>query len=208
MLWAHLVLLATTASGPRLPEFRVGEWVEPPARAQAALAGQVTVLWESLLGDGSRQEIPVAALRILNAQAKTSARGRCCGAWALTVGRQRPRNRNYYRNPRIACAAYTSAILRHCGRPGASFSATAQYGQLRRWGGVLVSSRASTRYVRHLQILKPGDFLFFHKGRGRIGHVEIYVGRGLCSGTSSSEGRVAIRRVGNRGFRLMSVVRI
>jgi cell wall-associated NlpC family hydrolase len=127
----------------------------------------------------------------------------------LTTGRRQPRNRLFYRpNPRIACAAYTAYILRHCGRGGGSYSATAQYGQLRRWGGKLVATKMSTRYTPYFKYLKAGDFIFFHKAGGRIGHVEIYVGNGRVSGTSSSAGRVGIRRMGNRGFRLASVVRI
>lgn len=200
-----------------------GSFTEPPVAIVQTLGGQETVTLSSLLADTPAEYrkdeqgsllpipppivVPVTELRMVQPFAKRTKRGNCCGSYALQLGRRMPRNSTFYHNPRVACAAYTAAVLRHCGRPGASFSATAQYGQLRRWGGKLVATRMSTSYLPYLKYLQAGDYIYFHKG-SRFGHTEVYVGKGLVSGTSSSQGRVAIRRLSKRGFKQCSVVRL
>lgn len=201
---------AARDESPVVPAYTVadefGSFSEPEAPVLTTFTGKNRVrlahLWES----GREIEVPVVWLRLVNPSTLQSAWGSCVGRTAKRVGRKQPRNRLFYRNPRIACAAYTAYIHRQCKHPGFSYSATAQYGQLRKRGWRLVASRVSTRYAPYFRFYRPGDQIFFHKG-SRFGHTEQYVGNGLTSGTSSSEGRVAIRRVGNRGFRLMTVLR-
>ena len=191
-----------------VPGYPVGEFREPRQRVLKTVEGQEILLLTRLDDPRQTLEVPVAALRLVQPMAKQTKVGVCCGKTARRVGAGRPRNRLFYRNPRIACAAYTAYILRHCGRPGGSFSASAQYAQLRKRGAKLVATKMSTRYTPYFRYLRAGDFLFFHKRGGRIGHEEIYGGNGLTSGTSSSEGRVGIRRIGNRGFAVVTVLRV
>lgn len=205
---AGLTADGATPTSMTVPGYPVGEFREAPQRILTTVSGQESVLLYRLDDPTHTLTAPIVALKLVSPAARQTQLGRCAGPTALKVGRGRPRNRQFYRNPRIACAAYTAFILRRCGRPGGSFSASTQYAQLRRRGATIVATKMSTRYGPYFSYLKSGDFLFFHKGGGRIGHLEIYVGNGQTSGTSSSEGRVAIRKVGNRGFRLMSVLRI
>lgn len=207
------LLVRTPAHGAEaqtvtLPGYAVGEFREPAVTILRAIDGRRVLSLRSLVPGLPPIEAPVEALRLVQTKAVRTKIGSCCGSHALAVGRKQPRNSLFYRRPRIACAAYTAYIGRHCGRAGLSYSASAQYAQLRRRGGQLVAAKMSTRYIPYLRYLKSGDFIYFHKGGGRIGHTEIYVGNGLVSGTSSSAGRVGIRRLGNRGFALCSVIRL
>lgn len=215
ILWLYLVLQATVFSQEVVPEkpvtlpaYSVADFQEPSFRIQTEIGGRSQVLLYRLDDPTDTMIATVSALRLVDIFANQTALGRCCGKRALSVGRKQPRNKLFYHNPRIACAAYTAYILRGCGRKGGSYSASVQYAQLRKRGAKIVAARISTRYGPYFSYLKPGDALFFHKPGGRIGHVEFYVGGGKTSGTSSSAGRVAIRKVGNRGFSLMSVLRI
>lgn len=217
--WLWIVLKATVfragAAVPKpkevwmtVPGYPVGEFKEPPVAILTQVNGKTTIRLKRLDDPTQTLEAPVEALKLVDIFSRQTKLGICTGKTALRIGKTRPRNRRYYFNARIACAAYTAAILRHCGRPGGSFSASAQYAQLRRRGAKVVSTKMSTRYNPYQAYLKSGDFIFYHKAGGRIGHVEIYVGSGKVSGTSSSAGYVAIRRIGNRGFARCSVLRL
>ncbi len=189
-----------------LPGYPVGEFVEPPPRILTILDGRRTVTLQHLLHQWPDITAPVGALRLVNPRAPQTNFGRRVGAIALKLGIQGIRNGRFYRRPRIACAAFVSYVLRKAGRPGYSFAVNTLYAQVRRKHGILVASRVSTRYTPFYQWYRPGDLLFFHRGR-RLGHVEIYIGGGNTVGTSSSALRLGVRRVGNRGFSQMSVVR-
>lgn len=191
-----------------VPGFPVGKFAEGPQRILTLIDGQDTLLLTRLDDPSITLEVPVAALRLVAPNAKRTGTGLCAGNKAYSIGLKGTRNRAFYKNPRVACAAFTAFCYRHCGRAGLSFSASQQYAQVRKRGGRLVASRVSTRYAPYFRYYQKGDLLFFHKGGGRIGHVEICVGGGWTVGTSSSAGRVGRRRIGNRGFSLMSVVRM
>ncbi len=192
----------------RIPGYPAGEFREPASAIYTSLDGQEVLLLPHLWAPGKTLEAPVVALRLVNPRAPVTARGRCGGRTATSVARKMPRNRRFLPSaPRKACSAFTSYVLRTCGMRGLSFAVNTQYAQVRRRGGKVVASRVSTRYAPYFAFYKPGDLLFFHRGK-RLGHEEIYVGNGLTAGTSSSMLRVAIRRVGNRGFAYMSVVRL
>ena len=192
-----------------VPGYPVGEFREPRTRIYTRLDGQEQVLLEHFFVPGKALEVPVKELRLVNPRAKQSKRGTCAGVFARNVARRMPRNSRFLpRAPRIACSAFTSYILKSCGLKGMSYAVNGQYAQLRRRGAKIVASRMSTRYTPYFRYLKSGDLLFFHKRGGRMGHEEIYVGNGLTAGTSSSMLRVGIRRVGNRGFSTMTVLRI
>lgn len=190
------------------PGYPVGEFQEGPQRILKTIDGQDTLLLQRWDDPSKTLEVPVEALRLVAPNAKRTHVGLCAGNKAATIGARGTRNRAFYRNPRVACAAFTAFCFRHCGRRGLSFSASQQYAQVRKRGGRLVASRVSTRYAPYFKYYQQGDLLFFHKGRGRIGHVEICVANGWTVGTSSSAGRVGRRRIGNRGFSQMSVVRL
>ncbi len=216
-LWAHLTTPAHSAGTPTQsaarisrvtePAYAVGEFQEPEAEIQTTIDGKETIRLQSQVPGLPPIEVPVTALKLVAARAVQTKVGKCAGSKAYQIGQRGTRNRAFYRNPRVACAAFTAFCFRHCGRRGLSFSATQQYAQVRRRGGKLVAARVSTRYAPYYPYYRRGDLLFFHKGR-RMGHVEISVGGGWTVGTSSSAGRVGRRRVGNRGFARMSVVRM
>lgn len=176
------------------------------ARRQIVTEGSILHV-ESLTEPGIYLDIPIEALRLINPYARQTALGVRIGSFARIYGKQRPSNRQFYHNSRIACAAYVSYVLRKAGWKHGSNGATALYGLTRKYGGRLVGTNISTRHVRFYPYLQAGDCIFFIQG-GRIRHTEIYIGGGLCSGTSSSMGRVGIRAIGNRGFRAFSVVRL
>ena len=162
---------------------------------------------ESLTEPGVYMDVPLEALRLVHPYARQSLFGMLVGQLARKYGKQQPSNRMFYRHPRIACAAYVTYVLRKAGWKHGSNGATALYGLTRKYGGRLVGTSISTKYVKYLAFLQSGDLIFFIQG-GRIRHVEMFVGAGLTSGTSSSMGRVGIRGIGNRGFRLATVVRM
>lgn len=154
--------------------------------------------------------VPVEALRLVNPKARQTILGVRVGNTAYKTALGKPRNSKYYRpNPRVACAAFVSAMFKANGVRGLSFAVNTLYPQLRKRGGKVVVSRMPTRYSREINYLKAGDILFFHHRRGsRLAHTEVYVGRGLTAGTSSSVGRVAVRKVGNRGFTQVTAIRV
>jgi hypothetical protein len=190
-----------------VPSFTVGgtDFTEPAAPIVTSIDGKDTI---TLRLPRKEVTIPIRELKLVAPKALQTKLGVCAGKHAVIQGNARTRNRAFYRNPRIACAAFTAYCARKCGRPGLSFGAHAQYSQLRRRGGRLVASKASTRYAPWYPYWRRGDYLFFWKSRNRIGHCEISVGGGWTVGTSSSAGYVARRRTGNRGFARMSVVRL
>ncbi len=162
---------------------------------------------ESLTDPGVYLDIPLSELRLVHPYARQSALGVRIGALARVYGRQRPANRRFWRNGRIACAAFVSYVLKKAGWRHGSPSVRALYGQTRRYGGRVVAVRVSTRHTAWFPLYKAGDLIFFHRG-GRLGHVEIYLGGGLVAGTSSSVGRVGIRRISARGFSQMTIIRL
>ncbi len=200
--------LSAPVSPPRvyLPGYTVGDFVEYPQPIRATMDGRATV---RLRGFWTKGEIvaPVEALRLVNPNARQTNRGRLVGAIALKLGIQGIPNRRYYSHPRIACAAFVSYVMRKAGSPGYPFGVNAFYARIRNRGGVLVAARVSTRYTPYYQYLRQGDLIFYHRGR-RLGHLEVYVGGGKTVGTSSSALRLGVRRIGNRGFSWMSVIRV
>lgn len=227
LLFGFILWLATGASHAqftlenegsvtvRAPGYRVGEAREPAHDEYLILDGEEILLLRHLLYPQQALEAPVRELKLVQPYARQTILGVRVGNTAYQTARRVPRNSLFYRNPRVACAAFVSAMFKRHGVRGYSFAVNTFYTQVRakknrsgRGGGRLVASRVSTRYTPYFPFFKAGDLLFFHKGGRRLGHMEIYVGRGLTAGTSSSEGRVAVRRVGNRGYRLMSVVRV
>lgn len=191
-----------------LPGFEVGEFFEPPHAIRTTMDDKKTV---RLRGFWTRQEIEVLveALRLVNPNAKQTNRGRLVGAIALRLGIQGMPNRRFYYRPRIACAAFVSYVMKRAGeRRGFSFAVNTFYPQIRKRGGVLVASRVSTRYAPFYRYLRQGDLVFYHyPGRARMGHMEIFVGGGKTVGTSSSALRLGVRRIGNRGYAVMSIIR-
>lgn len=187
--------------------YAVGGFHEPPAIILQQIDGQTQIRLESLLYPGIYVEAPVAALGLVAPKAPQTNFGRRVAVIALRAGVQGLPNRRFYRRPRIACAAFVSWVLKKAGRSGYSLAVNPMYAQVRRRHGVLVAARVSTRYTPYLRYYKPGDLLFFHRGN-RLGHVEIYVGGGNTVGTSSSALRLGVRRIGNRGFATMSIVRV
>lgn len=181
---------------------------KPEAPILQSINGQETITIRHQWLAGQEMTVPVSELRLVSPNAKQTAIGVCAGKRAARQGNLRTRNRVFLRTWRVACAAFTGFCVRPCGRPGLSFVAHTQYQQLLKRGGKLVASKASTRYAPFYPYFKKGDYLFFWKSGRRIGHCEVCVGGGWTVGTSSSAGYVARRRVGNRGFRTMSVVRL
>lgn len=207
-------LLAPAHSAPAarvqsIPGYPVGEFTEPPTQILTTLDGQEMVTLQHLLHEWPDLIVPVTELRLVNPTAKQSRLGARVGVVARRVAARMPSNRRFLPSaPRVACAAFTSYILKQAGGKPHSYAVNTAYPQLRKRGGKIIASRVSTRYVAYYKWYKPGDFLFFHKGGNRLGHQEIYVGNGMTAGTSSSMLRVGIRRVGNRGYDLMTVMRI
>jgi hypothetical protein len=192
-----------------VPGYPVGEFFEPPQQILRTWQGKTTMRLKSLVPGRPDIFAPVEALRLVNPRARHSRLGTRVGLTARRVASSMPRNSRFLPSaPRVACAAFTSYILVKSGGKRHSYAVNVAYPQLRRRGGKIVASRVSTRYAPYYQWYKPGDFLFFHKRGNRLGHQEIYVGGGLTAGTSSSMLRVGIRRVGNRGFKLMTVLRL
>lgn len=205
---AEGALAAPAAEKKRyLPAYVAGGYVEPVHGILTTLDGRETITLSHLLHQWPDITVPVVELRLVNPGARQTNRGRLVGAIALRLGIQGIPNRRYYYKPRIACAAFVSYVMRRAGdRRPYSYAVNTFYPQIRRRGGVLVAARVSTRYTPYYRHLKPGDLIFFHRGR-RFGHLEIFVGGGKTVGTSSSALRLGVRAIGNRGFRAMSVVR-
>jgi hypothetical protein len=195
-----VLLLCLGAARPALPAEQL--------QYRQAVSGQTEVRLQNLVYPWLRSWVPVKALGLVNPRAKVTPRGLLAGAIALKAGRRGFRNSKFLRHaPRVACAAFVSWVLRQVGIRRLSNSASALYSLLRKQRGRLVASQVSTHYAPLFQYLRPGDCLFFWKGR-RISHTEVYVGGGMTVGTSSSMLRVGVRKVGNRGFARFSVVRI
>lgn len=193
-----------------IPGFVVGdgEFIEPPVSIATTIDGKDAVLLRHQWLPEKEMEVPVTELKLVSRNAKQTAIGVCAGKRAERQGNLRTRNRAFLRQWRVACAAFTGFCCRPCGRPGMSYVAHTQYSQLRKRGAKLVASKASTKYAPYYPYFRKGDYLFFWKSSNRIGHVEVSMGGGWTVGTSSSAGYVARRRVGNRGFRTFSVVRL
>lgn len=198
---------AASAQTVTLPGYAVGEFHEPPVVILRAIDGRRVLSLRSLVPGLPPVEAPVEALKLVHPNAKQTNLGRRVGAIALKLGIQGIPNRRYFSHPRIACAAFVSYVMKKAGRSGGSPAVNTLYAQVRRRHGVLVASRVSTRYTPYYQYLRQGDLLFFHRG-SRLGHVEINVGGGKTVGTSSSALRLGVRRIGNRGFAYMSVIRL
>jgi hypothetical protein len=176
-------------------------WACRPAPAQQIRA-------QSLVYPGTYRTLDIRELRLVHPHARQSNRGRLLAAIALRAGRHGYPNRKFLRsNPRLACAAFLSWCLRQTKFGYTSNSASQLYRNLLHHGGKLVAEHMNTRYIPYLVYYKPGDCLFFWKGR-RIGHTEVYVGGGSTVGTSSSSLHIGIRKLGNRGFSTVSVIRL
>ncbi len=200
---------APAARGATVPAFTVlGGFVEPEVPIITRINGKETVTLAHQWLPGKTLTVPVSDLKLITTTAKQTKVGVCAGNQAARQGDLRTRNRVFLRQWRVACAAFTGFCARRCGRPGLSFVAHTQYTQLRKKGGKLIASKVSTKYAPYYPSFKKGDYLFFWKSGGRIGHCEICVGGGWTVGTSSSMGYVARRRIANRGFRTFSVVRL
>jgi hypothetical protein len=188
--------------------FLIEDFVEPRHRILREVDDQTVLLLEHLWLPGVAMETPVEALGLVSPYAKQSRLGSRMGATACATARRGYPNRLYYRpNPRVACAAFVSAMFKKHGVRGYSFAVNTFYPQVRRRGGRLVATYVSTRYHPFFRFYRTGDLIFFHRTRGRFGHLEVYCHSGLTAGTSSSVGRVGVRRMGNRGYTRMSVVR-
>ena len=212
-VWIYqLVTPAESAAAARVQTirgYRVGEFTEPPATILATLDGKERITLQHLLHEWPDLIVPVTELRLVNPKAKQSKLGARVGVVARRVAARMPSNRKFLpRSPRVACAAFVSYVIKTAGGKPISYAVNTAYPQLRKRGGKIVASRVSTRYVAYMKHYRPGDVLFFHKGGNRLGHMEVYVGNGMTAGTSSSMLRVAIRRTGNRGYALMTVLRI
>ena len=217
IVWLYIVLIATVfradaatpmAATVTQPGYAVGEFREPPMRILTRLQGRETIRLQHLWVPGKSIMVPVEELKLVAPNAKVTNLGKCVGKQAVRQGNARTRNRVFLRQWRVACAAFTAFCMRHCGRPGGSFAVRTQYAQVRKRGARIIASKVSTKYAPWYPFYRPGDLLFFHKSGGRMGHMEISIGGGWTVGTSSSAGYVARRRVGNRGFTRMSVVRL
>lgn len=187
--------------------YAVGPYREPEQMILRELDGETRLLLESINNPLHYLDAPVTAMRLVNPKAPQTNLGRKMAAIALREGVQGLPNGRFYSHPRIACASFVSSVMRRAGRSGGSAAVNTLYAQVRKRHSVLVATRVSTRYTPYYRWYMPGDLLFFHRG-SRLGHVEIYVGGGNTVGTSSSRLRLGVRRVGNRGFAYMSVVRI
>jgi hypothetical protein len=201
-------LAQTDGKALRLPGFMIGEFKEPSYRILTEIDDQTQILLQHLIDPSQTMEVPVVLLRLVSPYAKQSKLGAKVGVTACATAKRNVSNRLFYRNPRIACAAFTSAMFRKHGVRGLSFAVNTQYPQLRKRGGKLVAVYTSTRYVGFFKHYRRGDLIFFHRSRNRFGHLEFYCGGGMVGGTSSSVGRVGIRRIGNRGFSHMTVLRL
>jgi NlpC/P60 family len=199
---------ATTPGAVVMPVPEPGHPVELRIPAGPDGLQRAEVRLQSLLYPWLRSWIPVRALGLVNPRAKQTLRGVHLASVANREGRRGRPNRRFYSRPRIACAAFVSWCLRQVGWRWTSNSAQGLYNLLRAHGGKLVAAKVSTRYTPFFSYMKAGDVIAFWKGSRRIGHVEIYIGGGMTVGTSSSALHVGIRRVGNRGFARMSVIRI
>lgn len=217
LLWVTFTLRAEAApaapaartASVTLPGYAVGEFQEPPVRILTVIAGKERITLHHLLGLLPPIEVAIEDLRLVNPRAPHTKLGTRVGMNAKRVASSMPRNSRFLPSaPRVACAAFTSYILVKSGGKRHSYAVNTAYPQLRKRGGKIVAARVSTRYVGYYKWYKPGDFLFFHKRGNRLGHQEIYVGGGLTAGTSSSMLRVGIRRVGNRGYAAMTVLRL
>src|SRR6185369_2120601 len=118
------------------------------ARSPIVTRGDVLHRVESLTEPGVFLDIPIEELRLVNPYARQTALGVRIGALARIYGKQRPANRQFWRNSRVACAAYVSYVLRKAGWRHGSPSATALYGLTRKYGGRLFGTNISTRHVR------------------------------------------------------------
>lgn len=191
-----------------VPGYAVGEFHEPPQHILTRINGRETIRLKHLWLKGKSIEVPVTELKLVSPTTKTTTFGNCVGNQAVRQGNARTRNRIFLRQWRVACAAFCAYCQRHCGRTGMSFAVRTQYAQVRKRGARIIASKVSTKYAPYYKWFKKGDLFFFHKAGGLMGHMEICIGGGWTVGTSSSAGYVAKRRVGNRGFKLMSVIRL
>lgn len=198
---AVLALLILCAARPALPAEQL------QYRVSIAHPGEIEVRLQSLVYPWISEWVPVKALGLVNPKAKQTLRGVHLASIANREGRLGLPNRRFYSRPRIACAAFVSWCLRQVGWRWTSNSAQGLYNLLRKHGGKLVAKNVSTRYTPYFVYFKAGDVLAFSRG-GRIRHVEVYIGAGMTVGTSSSALHVGIRRVGNRGYSRMDVIRI
>ncbi len=192
----------------KITGYQAGEFQEPPKSILQQINGKETIRLKSLLYPGKSIEVPVRELKLVAPKAKQTNFGRLVGAIALKDGIRGLPNKRYFSHPRIACAAFVSSVFRRAGRPGYSFAVNTFYAQERKHHGVLIASRVSTKYAPWYQWYKSGDEIYYYyNGGSRFAHMEVYVGGGKSSGTSSSKLHLAVRPIGNRGFRLMNVVR-
>lgn len=191
------------------PAYTVAGVLEQPS-ILFSIDGEERVHLPHLIEPEQSIEALIVALKLVQPYARRSKLGSSVGYFARRTAARGPANRRFLpSNPGRACAAFVDYCFKPYTRQRYSYAVNTMYPQMRKRGGRLVAARVSTRYAPYFKYYQAGDILFFHKSGGsRLGHVEIYVGKGLTAGTSTSERRVGIRRVGNRGFRWMTVIRM